>query len=238
MGRSPHIVKNYKIIRVGIGLIAFAFPIVLAIGGYIGAGLRLEGSMSAYYHASPATQQESDLDVRVPHQGEMRDWFVGFLFVLGTCLVLYKGFNPKEDKALNVAGVLAIGVAIFPMAWGSYQGIEFTIVGVKLSLHGACAIVSFLCIAYVCIWLKNDTLVLIKDPDRKARYEKLYNLLGSLMIASPILAFVSMGVFRKHNSFTFFIEAWLLWVFAIYWIVKSKEISDSGADERAPNEDA
>jgi hypothetical protein len=49
----------------------------------------------------------------------MRDWFVGLLFAVGNFLYLYKGFGRAEDWALNIGGVLALGVAMQVCASGS-----------------------------------------------------------------------------------------------------------------------
>ena len=61
---------------------------------------RLAGSMSEYYWAAAG-------DV-VP----ARNVFVGGLFAVSACLWLYKGFSPRENVALNLAGLFAVGVAL------------------------------------------------------------------------------------------------------------------------------
>ncbi len=96
---SNHISATYKALRLGVALIAFAFPLILWIGGHIHASLPLQGSMSAYYHAGDALH---------PGQGVMRNEFVGILFAVGTILFLYQGISRLEDYALNLAGVLAL----------------------------------------------------------------------------------------------------------------------------------
>lgn len=58
-----HIAATYKALRLGVAVIAFVFPLLLWIGGIFVAGLALEGSMSAYYHAG---------------NGAMRNWFVEY----------------------------------------------------------------------------------------------------------------------------------------------------------------
>ncbi len=78
----PHILSTYFILRIGMGIIAIAFPISLWFVGLL-RGVELQTSMSAYYHTS------------------MQDVFVGILFALGTFLYLYKGFSKGENIALN-----------------------------------------------------------------------------------------------------------------------------------------
>ena len=212
---SKRIASTYFYLRMGMGIIALVFPVLLWIGGRVGANLPLQGSMSAYYHAE---------------QGYMRDWFVGILFAIGIMLFLYKGFTRIEDYVLNVAGVLALGIALFPMAWPEsgkppYYG----------TIHGSCAIFFFLCIAYVCIFHGDDTLDLLEqNRGQKAiqKYRRTYKILGSLMIISPLIA-AGASTFFGFSSFSFFVETVGVWVFAAYWLVKTREEFWTGADEKA-----
>jgi len=234
---SNHIITTYMIIRKGLGYIALAFPPLLAAGGYALADLQLEGSMSAYYHASPLSQAYELLHpgCHVHHgEGVMRNWFVGLLFAEGIILILYKGFTRMEDYALNIAGAMGMGVALFPMAWGDgFKGVQYSVFGIPCSLHGTCAVALFLCIGYVCIFRAPDTLNLITDDNRRSRYQIIYKILGWAMIASPLTAFTVSVVLRKQNAITFFIELIGIWVFAIYWLFKSREISETDADGKA-----
>ena len=234
---SDHISKTYKATRKGLAYIAIAFPLLLLAGGYFLAKLHLEGSMSAYYHASPFSQAEELLHPGKyvhPSEGVMRNWFVGLLFGVGIILILYRGFTRMENVALTVAGIMGLGVALFPMAWGDeFKGVSFTVLGVSFSLHGACAIALFLCIGYVCIFRASDTLPLIKTEKERKHYRVAYQWLGWAMIASPLLAFILSSVFHKQNAYTYFIELTGIWVFAAFWLVKGHEISKSDADRKA-----
>ena len=53
---SSSIASTYKWLRIGVGVIAFAFPLILWAGGQLLADLELQGSLSAYYHAGNALQ--------------------------------------------------------------------------------------------------------------------------------------------------------------------------------------
>lgn len=222
---SNHIAATYRALRVGIAVIAFAFPLILWIGGHILANLPLESSMSAYYHASDALNPGQG----VPGHGVMRNEFVGILFAIGTILFLYQGITRLEDYALNIAGVLALGIALFPMAWPVAQGSKDN----TFSLHGICAVSFFVCIAYVCIFRASDTLTLLKDDARRKRYRRSYKLLGVLMVASPVIAFILTSILKLQNSYTFFVEVAGVYVFATYWLLKSYEISETNSDQRA-----
>ena len=114
MDLQKHIVKTYNRLRVGIGLLAVALPLVLVIGGFVGYGLPLQDSISAYYHAFVPMSQPPTL-FALAGNGVMRNWFVGMLWGIGVFLLLYKGFGRRENTALNIAGVLLIVVAMVPM---------------------------------------------------------------------------------------------------------------------------
>ena len=211
---SKRIISTYFWLRIGMGVIALIFPVLLWIGGKVFGDLSLQGSMSAYYHAG---------------NGVMRDWFVGILFAIGIMLFLYQGFTNVEDYALNAAGVLTLGIALFPMTWpGSQKPLYYGFI------HGLCAILFFICIGYVCIFHADDTLELLKrirDEKTRRKYRRTYKILGVLMITSPLIA-ASVSATDFHY-YTFYVEAVGVWVFATYWLVKSQEVSLTRADEKA-----
>lgn len=235
---SNHVAREYQVSRRGIAYIAIAFPLILWVGGCLMWHLPLQTSMSAYYHASDKPQEASgkpqEADAKIQSgQGDMRNEFVGLLFALGGILILYKGFTRMEDYALNLAGVMAVGVAVFPMPWGDFKGIEVTVLDKPYSLHYVFAFTLFFCIGYVCIFRASDTLTLIHNATIRQRYRILYKSLGWAMIATPLTAFVFTSVFHQDKEYTFYTELVGIWVFAAYWLVKDHEISTTDADELA-----
>lgn len=100
----------------------------------------------------------------------------------------------------------------------------------KLSVHGTCAISLFLCIAYVCVFRASDTLRLLKNMVLAGRYRITYRLLGIGMVLSPLIALLMTVVFRQFKSYTFFVEAAGIWIFATYWLVKSRELKSTNAE--------
>ncbi len=220
---SKQIAATYKMLRMGIAVLAIAFPLLLWAGGHFVAHLPLEGSMSAYYHASDPLHP----DEGPPGQGAMRDEFVGILFAVGVILFVYQGYTRLEDYALNLAGILAWGIALFPMAWPS--GASHS----SFSLHGTCALSFFVCIAYVCIFRASDTLALIHDKAAYRCYRRTYICLGIAMVALPALAFFFISQLPLHTSAIFFVELAGIYVFATYWVVKSHEVSKTDSDKKA-----
>ena len=233
---EKQIKDTYFALRVGAAAVAFTFPILLWVGGKI-AGFTLRDSMSAYYWATPAQPcpcgensdhscktEGSQVDTaltpspreRSLQPGTMRNWFVGLLFATGALLFVNQGHSRKEDWALNLAGVLAIGIALFPMSWDCYHH--------SFSPHGFCAVSFFVCIAFVSAICSRDSLELIKDPKVRTRYRKTYIALAAVMVISPIAAYVFNFV-TSQRSPVYWAELFGIYAFAGYWCVKTKEMS-------------
>jgi hypothetical protein len=207
-----HVEATYFNLRIGMAVIAFAFPILLALGAKLLRNVSLQDSMSAYYHAG---------------NGALRDVFVGVLVATGAFLYLYKGFSRAENYALNLAGIFAVGVAVFPMQWQCEPACD------PLSLHGTAAVFFFVSIAYVCLFRASDTLALLTDAKKIARYKMTYRTLGALLVASPLAAFIVSGVLQRSSALVFFIEAFAVWAFAAYWLSKSLEMRETNAERLA-----
>jgi hypothetical protein len=91
--------KSFLKTRVVIGVIGILLPFALVIGNWMVFGqLRILPSLSAYYHS------------------DMRNWFVGSLWAIGAGLLVYLAArrNLADSVISSVAGLLAVGVALFP----------------------------------------------------------------------------------------------------------------------------
>ncbi len=230
-----HIFSTYLTLRYGVALIAALLPaVVYSIGVF--NGVHLQKSISAYYWASEADQNEevATQNVSAPtdkakHMPPSRDWFVGSLFAIAAFLYLYKGFSAAENIALNLAAILGVGVAVFPMEWKCGEACG------KFSVHGFCAVAMFACLVYVVWFRAADTLPLVPENGTAtpARYRQMYMIIGVVMLASPLTAFVLNSIVGTHTSYVFFIEAAGIWAFALYWWVKSSELKRSAATVKA-----
>lgn len=82
--------RHLRLVLVTLSLLILLAIVALALHGTV------EDSISSYY-------------------GEpVRDVFVGAMVGIAVCLVVYRGFPPFEDYALNIAGFFAIFVAFVP----------------------------------------------------------------------------------------------------------------------------
>ena len=109
---QEHIYKTYFWLRGGLCLLAFVFPFLLwGIGSW--NEIPLQNSISDYYFAfAPPNSELRAFPGRVV--------FVGVLFALGFFLILYRGFSSTENWTLNIAGLSALIVALFPTKTPAY----------------------------------------------------------------------------------------------------------------------
>jgi hypothetical protein len=213
-----HVFSTYITLRYGLAGLGFAFPVLLGAVGRLVYGIPLQPSISNYYFAPyPDNPTETVFPMRV--------WFVGMLFAIGTGLALYKGFTNWENSALNLAGVFAVLVALFPMNIDHQPGF-----GPRL--HGTFAILLFGCLAFVSVFCAQATLPYLKQEDSGLvpHFRRAYRWLGVLMLSSPLVALGLTLATNNQSRFTFVAEAFGVWCFAAYWGVKSWEMAKSGAE--------
>ena len=212
---KKHILDTYSSTRIGLGILGILYPLILWFIGLL-LGIELQGSISAYYHT------------------DMRNVFVGILFIVGASLYLYKGYSSTEDYVLDCAGLCAVGIAIFPTSCPTDSVCDtFT----ATWLHGISALIFFFLIAYICIFKSSDTLEndlindLIKEKLNTEHYKEIYKWLGIGMIVFPLAAAVLLNLKNETESLIFWVELLGIWVFSIYWIVKTVEINTSQLEE-------
>ena len=215
---QDHIFHTYLSLRYGLALIAGALPFIV-YGVAKAYGVDLQDSISSYYWATVGELQPPS-----------RVWFIGGLFAVASGLYLYKGFSKQENLALNMAALLGVGVAVFPKEWNCTQNCSGMV-----SLHGFCAVTMFLFLTYVVWFRAKDTLKHLPEDARPNAdwYRKTYDVVGFVMLASPITAFVLNAFVGGGKSYIYFIEAAAIWAFAAYWLIKSSELSKSGAVKKA-----
>jgi len=205
-------------LRMGVGVLGILFPLILWGGGKI-AGFPLRESMSAYYHASfacPVPAAPSKSESCPPGGGTMRNAFVGILFAVGAAMYFYKGFSIWENFALNLAGISAICVAIFPMPWTAEKP-------QWLSMHFFSAMMFFVCIAFVCTFCSEKTLQFASFPGGAATRRNFYrSLYGALALI--------INRWTNQRSKTFWIETFGIVAFGVFWLVKTVELSSSGLE--------
>lgn len=199
--RSPQstLVHSYLYLRRAIGLIGLALPFVLILGKQLAQGGGLLGSLSGYYHS------------------DLRDVFVGAMCAAGVFLLAYYGHDQVDNIASTVAGLGAIGLALFPTApdhdvtaWDRTAAV----------LHVVFAAVFFLMLAYFCLRLFPH------DGEQPPGTGAVYRTCGVIILTALVLIAVTG---RLHLVPSWHPALWLesvaVWAFGVAWLVKGQALT-------------
>ncbi|MGC1375228.1 MAG: hypothetical protein WA821_03340 [Anaerolineales bacterium] len=187
-------------IRLFIGLIAFALPLLVTVASSF-APLT---SISASYNTGA------------------RDIFVGLLFVLGAFLFTYKGHEKKEDWMANLAALGAILAALCPIPCDACK--PDTAATIKTIIHCCGGLTMFSVIAYFCLGPFRKAAK-VKPGNEAGRRVRFYTFCGWAVIACIAVIIVgtaTAGFFGLMPTFTFLAEFVMLWLFSAAWLVASQ----------------
>ncbi|MEU5723986.1 DUF998 domain-containing protein [Micromonospora sp. NPDC047738] len=202
--KPPQDAVTVRHLRLGIGSVGIALPVVLVVGHLVVARrLTLLDSLSAYYHT------------------EMRDVFVGSLCAVGVFLIAYRYRRP-DDALGSVAGVLAIAVALFPTTVGAPAGTTShsdRTVGV---VHQIAAAGLFLLLAVFCLFLFTRPDRVGVPPSRSA--VRFHRLCGGLILLAITFALASTRLpadLRHTLKPVLWCETVAVFAFGAAWVAKS-----------------
>jgi hypothetical protein len=202
---NNNLIVSYLTLRKVIGILGVALAGLCVTGGIIFGTGAVEGSISAYYLTN------------------MRDLFVGVLVAAGAFLLTYTGYDKTDNVLSSIAGVAAIGVAIFPMAYmapGNIFGLGMPVVGI---LHYISAAVFFTALAYISYFQftkgRNDT-------KRQQQRNLVYRVSGIVMFGSLVLVLLEglLPFFDGGYYFILIMEAIMLLAFGASWFIKGRAI--------------
>jgi hypothetical protein len=227
--------RSYLLTRMIIGLIGILLPIALILGEWLlldDAGVRVRGSLSAYYHSS------------------MRDLFVAALCVTGFFLATYMAGQSNKDFWYSLwAGLAVFGVAFLPtqrpgipddgpfcgatpMPEGCaplQQAFGETPVATFHFIFAAAFIISLAVMSFFFAKREKETE---ETPTRvrflfakTSRIRLLYICFG-VIVGAVVLAVVGMFVhFTVAGLTTLYIaEVASVWAFGTAWFVKSRDL--------------
>jgi hypothetical protein len=201
------LVISYLDLRKAIGIIGTALPFVLAIGKVLLGSPGIQSSVSAYYYTA------------------MRDVFVGSLCAIAVFLFSYKGYDRRDDWAGNIAGLAALGVALFPTT-PSNPTPQAQLLG---TLHLISAAVFFLTLAYFSLVLFKKTSPQQPMTIRKVWRNRIYTVCGSVILIALALSAIigivpALAAALERFDPIFWLEAAAIVAFGISWVTKGEAI--------------
>lgn len=208
------LVHSFLFVRQAIGVIGFLLPIVLLLSTLF--GLEMQTSISGFYYT------------------QMGDVLVGALCAIGIFLLSYKGYQPHPDERLTdkivarIAGISAIGVALFPVGAATKLTTGFTFHNPLI--HYIFAGIFFVSLAVFCIFLftKGDRTAIgeIIWTTRNINYVACGCII-LLAIAALTLYFVqpTKQLARDQYNYLFWWETLGVLAFATSWLAKGRTLS-------------
>ena len=195
---------DYLHLRRLIGYVAFFLPWLLIITNKIFAPGPLPGSMSDYYYANATSQTI----------------LVGSLCLISGFLWTYHGYT-TDSIPVKIMSLSALGVALCPTIPVNPSRFN-DIIGI---FHGTFAALTFLTMAYTCLFLFTRSHFYLCSGKRKVYRNRIYRICGITMCVALLLIPVTLHfklVDQIHPMF--WLETILIETFSVAWMVKGQFI--------------
>lgn len=204
--QNDSLLLSYMTLRRAVGVVGVSLPFVLAFGEMLLGSPGILASISSYYWAG------------------MGDVFVGSLFVIGTFLMTYRGYERIDNLAGHFACGCAIGVAVFPTTPDDPLSDRLT-----GQIHYGFAALLFLTLAFFALFLFRKT-----NPDRprtpqKVKRDRVYTVCGWLIVACIVLLAI-VGLALPDDAAihgyapVFWLETTAILAFGVSWLTKGEAI--------------
>lgn len=200
-------VMRYLTLRKAIGITGMLLFMLVALGGLF-SGTPLQDSVSAYYWTNSG------------------DVLVGVLFMAGSFLLAYNGYDILDRIITITAGITALGIALFPCYSGVSPAGYFQFSGELTGiLHFIFAVVFFASLAVMSYF--QFTKGSDKSKEKKLR-NRIYRICGLVMfgmiLVLAVLHITGSGEFMARYNVTYYAEAVMLGAFGVSWLVKGQTI--------------
>jgi hypothetical protein len=202
--------RSYRNLKLFIGILGMALPVILVLGGLIYPGHTVQHSVSHYYHT------------------DLRDILVGTLASASILFMTYVGYGIVDDILTWAVGVAGVCVILFPCP--TFPEMPTEAVGIfRLTqevsgpIHFSFAGAFFLLLALNSIFLftlSNQK----KMGDAKRARNVVYITCGAVILAClAVLLILSIAAtqFFGNSSIALVFEAIMLLAFGFAWLVKS-----------------
>jgi hypothetical protein len=216
MSQEGELVVSYLTLRQMIGWIGLLMPITVRLGAYLfQPHIHTTDSISAYYYTG------------------MRDVFVSTLVLVGVLLTCYRTPLRRDNVVAIIAGLAAIGIALFPMDPTFAKEIiqEYPLMAPDVSgekcyvirgfLHYHFVFVSiFFALSFYLVYFRFSAFTPPAPTRQKLARNKVYKWCGAAMF----FAFAAIGVLAltTKGSSIFWPETVAVVAFALAWLVKGQ----------------
>jgi hypothetical protein len=215
LSATDSIAMSYIGFRRLIGILGMLLPFICIIGGALFAGMTVQPSISAYYHTN------------------MRDFFVGLMFVVSLFLITYKGYATIDNAISTASGIAGLCIPIFPClsetdplhAVGIFQ------IGPSASnkIHLTFASVFFLLLAVNSIFLFTRTkpgrsMLTINKKIRNKIYVGCGAVILVCLLSTAVLLLWATPAFIKQYHVVLAFETIMLFAFGTSWLIKGETL--------------
>jgi hypothetical protein len=226
------LVTNYLYLRKAVGWLGTLLPVVLLIANPIALRIVhsscgwLPGSVSSYYYLP------------------VRNIFVGALCALGLFLIAYVGADLGDRVITDLAGVFALGVALFPttptvtsppsLACQTVAQLSTRdqVVG---NIHAVFSVLFFLSLAWMAIRFTNTNSP--HPSPQKLLRNRIYWICAIVILASVAAAVITnflSASLRPPFPWLFLYEAVGIFAFGVSWFVEGQTLIGPLKDPPSP----
>jgi hypothetical protein len=220
--------RSFLLMRTLIGVMGVLLPVTLLLGdGFLFEGGKPRGSLSAYYYSG------------------MRDVFVSCLCVTAFFLIFYKFFERNLENTLSaVAGVAAVGVALFPTGRPGDAGPTSPLQdrlgeAVVQQVHYGCAVTFILCLGVISYFFgRREGARTQRRDGHRARFSpgfwRSFHYGCAAGIAAAVAYIALTEVFGWPDAYSIVIgETAAVLCFGASWLAKGLEIDVLGSASAA-----
>jgi hypothetical protein len=216
--RNSSMIPSYKALRRLIGVLGILLPFLCVLGGLCFTALPAQESISIYYYTN------------------MRDFFVGIMFIVSIFLITYKGYSISDHILTTITGVFGLGIAVFPCYSVLFEKQKVGIFQMYPSasdwFHSSCAGIFFVLLAFNAIFMFTKTGLQGMTARKRIR-NRIYIVSGILILFSVLGIFFSRLLLSAGEQYRFKLilicEIIALISFGTSWLVKGKTLC---ADKR------
>jgi hypothetical protein len=206
-GPQDPLVLSYLALRKAVGIVGFALPFALALGGFLVGRDGIQTTMSDYYYT------------------DMRGIFVGSLSAIGVFLMSTRGYDLQDEIAGRLTAAFAIGIALFPTTPSADATSRAKVLG---AIHLSSAALFYLTVAYISIALFTKTSADNNPTPQKLQRNIVYRVCGYAILTciSMILAYELLPDKTSLEKLTpvFWLEAVASVSFGVSWLTKGETI--------------